>query len=112
MNDAKNNVANVASVAEYAKMDSSMGNRTNDVANIANVVSVAGDAKGTSLADVAGQSIRGIGVPPIRRELNRSPLEAADEDRNRLGANDFSQAVLRDANVYATKLTNLDGFPE
>jgi hypothetical protein len=89
-----------------------MDNRMNDVKNIANVISVAGDAKGTSLADVADQSIKKIGVPPVRRELDRSPLEAAMEDYEELGASDLSLAVRLDANIHATKLTSLEGFPE
>jgi hypothetical protein len=36
----------------------------------------------------------------------------ANDEHNPLEINDFSQAVLKDANAHAIKLTDLNGFPE
>ncbi|MDR0740343.1 MAG: hypothetical protein LBF34_01375 [Puniceicoccales bacterium] len=89
-----------------------MDSRIDNMKDIRNMVSDAGGVKGTSLADVKGQEILGIGLPPVRKELDRSPLEAAKDEYNPLETSDFSQTVQKDANVHAIKLTNLDGFPE
>ncbi|MDR1906812.1 MAG: hypothetical protein LBQ03_01150 [Puniceicoccales bacterium] len=89
-----------------------MEDRTSDVKNIANITSPAGTVKGTSLADVKDQDIKGIGLPPIRKELDRTPVEAAKDEYDPIGASDLSQSVRFDANARATKLTSLDGLPE
>jgi hypothetical protein len=83
----------------------------NNVGNIANIVSNAGNVKGTSLADVKDQEIKGVGLPPIRKELDRSPLEV-DREEHGTQEVDVLQAVHRDANILATKLTSIDGLPQ
>jgi hypothetical protein len=89
-----------------------MDNRTDNMRNIRNMVSDAGNVKGTSLVDVKDQEVKGVGLPPIRKELDRSPLEAAKEEHDPLEGADFLRAVHKDTNAHAIKLTNLDGLPE
>jgi hypothetical protein len=93
-------------------MSSNSTSSTSDVSNVRNIMGETGSVQGTSLPDVKGQEVKGIGKAPIRRELERGPSEAESEDRGILKESDQSQAVLRDANAPAIRLTGLTGLPE
>jgi hypothetical protein len=88
--------------------------RTNDVKNINNIISPGGRDKGTSLPDVRDQEVKKIGVAPVQEELKKTPGEREEEDygHDRLFQSDYSRAIMRDANARATRLTDLEGFPE
>ncbi|MDR2200993.1 MAG: hypothetical protein LBN94_02715 [Puniceicoccales bacterium] len=69
-------------------------------------------ANGTSSVDVRAQEVKGIGLPPLKREMEKSPLESTREKRDLFNVNDLSQSVTIDANAAAKRLTNLSGLPE
>ncbi|MDE6576478.1 MAG: hypothetical protein K2L24_03755 [Opitutales bacterium] len=66
----------------------------------------------TSYADMKAQEVKKVGLPPLRQEMEMSPLEHAQTKDQDFFAVNNPAALQLDANVAAKQLIGLDGLPE